>query len=40
MHNRARKLYSVGQISQIGSELKHLSKSRAGSNYVIDRRID
>ena len=38
VHNRLRKLTSLAQISQIGSELKHYAKSAPKSSYVIDRR--
>ncbi|HOX23832.1 MAG TPA: diguanylate cyclase, partial [Elusimicrobiales bacterium] len=42
VHNRLRKITSLGQISQIGAELKHLAKMRKepGSCFVVDRRTD
>jgi diguanylate cyclase (GGDEF)-like protein len=38
VHNRNKKLSSLAQISQIGSELKHLAKQNVKSSYVMDRR--
>ena len=38
VHNKTRKLSSLAQISQIGSELKHLAKQNIKSSYVMDRR--
>lgn len=39
-HNKARKLVSYAQISQLGAELKKHAKQKSGSAYVIDRRKD
>lgn len=36
--NQKRKISSLGQVSQIGSELKKYAKQFAGSRYVADRR--
>lgn len=36
--NEKRKLSSLGQVSQIGSELKKYAKQSPGSRYVVDRR--
>lgn len=38
--NTHRGLHSVGQISQIGSELKKYAKTFKGSKYVFDRRTE
>lgn len=40
VHNKFMRLASVGQISQIGSELKKHAKTFQGSHYVVDRRRD
>ncbi|MFA5937621.1 MAG: response regulator, partial [Candidatus Paceibacterota bacterium] len=40
VHNTIKKLTSLGQISQIGSELKHAAKCSPKSAYVVDRRSD
>ncbi|NLO90379.1 MAG: response regulator [Elusimicrobia bacterium] len=42
VHNKTRKITSLGQISQIGAELKHIAKmnSGPGSCYIMDRRND
>ena len=42
VHNKIRKITSLGQISQIGAELKHVAKMRKepGSCFVVDRRTD
>ncbi|MFA5161603.1 MAG: response regulator [Elusimicrobiales bacterium] len=39
-HNRLRRLTSLGQISSIGTELKHYAKRNSGSSYAVDRRSD
>jgi len=38
--NTRRRLHSVGQVSQIGSELKRYAKTFKGSKYVVDRRME
>ncbi|MDD5628624.1 MAG: response regulator [Elusimicrobia bacterium] len=37
-HNAARKLESLAQISQLGTELKKAAKELPGSKYLVDRR--
>lgn len=38
VHNASKKLSSLAQISQIGTELKHHAKQAGKSAYVVDRR--
>lgn len=38
--NKARKISHVGQISEIGAELKSYAKSLERSNYIVDKRVD
>lgn len=37
--NQKRKIQQVGEVSQIGAELKHYVKSLGGSRFMVDRRI-
>ena len=38
--NQIRPLSSIGQVSEIGAEMKKFAKRNSGSSYAFDRRID